>query len=80
MKASSALRKIQSAVHLGPVKWYFTSTAVRFGVAKDRDGKHWSLTMDKVRNEFRSRIGVPEHFSPTPKLARGLRTALAALA
>ncbi len=54
--------------------WYFKSEAVQYGVAMVQ-GKPMQLTISNTRNELRGRAGFPVHFSPTPKMEKGLAAA-----
>jgi hypothetical protein len=54
--------------------WYFKSEAVQYGVAMV-EGKPMRLIISNTKNELIGRAGFPVHFSPTPKMEKGLAAA-----
>ena len=79
MKLTQVIQKLKSEKAISAIRWYFNSSAAKFGIGKSAIGI-WAIEVSKTRNEVRARFGTPSHLSPTPKLARGLASAINALA
>ena len=79
MKLNQVITKLKKEKSITAIHWYFNSAAVKFGVANGIGGV-WTIEVSKTLNNVRARHGKPNHLSPTPTLAIGLRKALSKLA